>query len=706
MRFAIKRPWPRGLRDNLGVDKAARRLDELRHHEILEPLLDGAGILGVRGAACFRALHREQLIGIDRELASPRCGAEDFPRLLWKGRTLSLMGRSEPARAMLKVAVRKNRSDPRGWGYLGAAWFEDDLNKSIKCFDRASQVDPHWPWAYLWRAVSRLKIEGGSAAIISDLDEFERLEPPARALAYLHRAICWLDMGRWGEAEQAAGKLVSLEPGSCSGYSLRFQSRLLAHRWEGIEEDYHRARDLDPDCGGYEMVKIGFRAPMPRDMGKKLEFMDHAIREFPRLRLLRVERAEVLRSVGINRFDLSLDVYRSLEKFYSERAWFQAHMARAEMKVVGPDKSIARLDRACALSPQSGWIWAWLGAAKRSLGLERQAMRDIEKSVQMCPWYSPAYAWKGAVLYEKGRFKPAVRALDAALEMGVVYPTNGFAYFTRSIARKKMHDVLGAAEDMLRAVLQDSKYTWDKTISLPHTGAKLTAEILALRTGLKANPDHAAISAWRGYLRLLLKDWEGAIVDLSAALRWRKEAIFYTWRATAHLGRGHAAAAAADIRMTLRIDPDFAPAADIRADLLMAEGRWRRALAVLDATGGDRTNAAFFLKKAEALRRLGRFKESIDEAALALQLDGRLAQAHALMASVFLSMGRSRLALKEAAQAIALNPDMAMAHVTSGMARANLGDLRGQIRDLRAAYRLNQDLFRDLDPALMSALSS
>lgn len=651
---------------------ARRALERLGHLEVLERLPGGeagdSAALAGRALGAFGVLRRREL---ERALA----GARGAPAL--RGRALWLLGRKAEAAAILAGA-----RGAEGLAYLGASLLASDAAKAERVLTRALRLDPGLAGAWQWRAAARLERPGRSDAALADLDRRDALAAPG-PLSLLLRAMAGVQARRWKESAAAATALIALDPAGHAGWAFRSQALLGAGDLAAAEADYHEARDRDPDCDGFDSIGGG-RGAAPDSREARLRHYDREVRRSPRLAVLRAERAEMLREKGVGRFDLALSEYRALEPKLGRRAWFLAHLGRAEGPAAGPAAGLRRLDRACRLFPAGGWLFAWRGETLRRLGRAREALRDLDRAVALQPWYGYAHAWRGAALQELGRWAESRRALDAGLAMGITHPADGRALHLRSLARARLGDFAGAVQDRTAAFLLDSKYTWP------------SGSDAALSRARAARPRDAWTAAWSAQRSLESGDAAGAERALGALLerepahRWAR-----VWRAEARLALGRGAAAEADLRAVLRAEPGHGRAAERLAAALAARGSLSRALAVLDRCArGNPTSARFFALRADVLRRLGRHAPAVEAARAALALDARFGDARATLAASLLELGRAREAADEAGTALADAPGLELALLARGVARGRLGDAAGQAADLREAYRLRPEAFR------------
>lgn len=623
---------------------ARRALERLGHLEVLERL--PAAQAGDSAALCGRALGAFGVLHA-RELSRLLAGLEGSRSL--RGRVLWLLGRRAEAAAALSGA-----RDAEGLAYLGASLLASAPARAERVLTRALRLDPSLAGAWQWRAAARLEKGGRAKEALSDLDRRDALAAPG-PLSLLLRAMACADARRWKDSAAAATALIALDPAGQAGWAFRFQASLGEGRYADAEQDYHEARDRDPDCDGFDPVDGDRRDAIPSRMEGRLRHYDRAVRRHPRLAVLRAERAEVLREKGVGRFDLAVKEYRALEPRFARRAWFQAFYARAEGPSAGLEAGLRRLDRACRLFPAGGWLFAWRGEALRRLGRPREALRDLDRAVALQPWYGYAHAWRGAALQDLGRWAESTRAFDAGLAMGITYPADAHALHLRSLSRARLGDWAGAVDDRTAAFILDPKYDWP-------AGGTPAADAARARA---ARPRHAWTMAWCGRLLLAAGDAAGAERALNAVLRREpRHAWARTWRAEARLALGRGAQGEADLQAALRAAPGLCAAGERLAERLASRGEFPRALAVLDRCALENpVSARFFALRAGVLRSLGRHAPAAESARAALALHPGYDGARAILAASLLELGRVR-------------------------------EASGLVRDLREAYRLRPEAFR------------
>lgn len=594
--------------------RARRLLDAMGHAEVLPrwPGEEGGhdAPLGPFARRAFAVAHRRELEAI--ALGLPRSREA---RVL-RGRALWLLERDAEAAPLLRGA-------------------------------------PEDPASLLAAASAALERRGRWSLALRLLDRRDALTGGATPSSAIVRGLALLEAGRWAEAAEVGARVVAARPELSAGWLILYYAERASGRLDAPA--YHEARDREPDCGGA-------LNSLPAARALRLARYDRALRARPGSAVLRAERAEVLREPGVDRHDLALAEYRALEARLGHRAWFQAFAARAEGAAHGLAASLRRLDRACRLFPDGGWLFAWRGETLRRLRRRREALRDFDRAVRLQPWYGYSYAWRGAARAEAGRWTAARADLDAALALGVTEPTRSLALHWRSLARERAGDWAGALSDRTEAYLATPKYDWEPS----------PARFTALARLLRSRPGDAWGWAWLGRLRFAAGRAAAAEAALDRAIRLAPGfARARQWRGEVRLARGRTAAGEADLRRALAADPACWRAALLLAEALSRRGRPAAALAALDACAPSKPcEARYFLRRA----------------------------------AVLLELGRPTKARVEAEKALALDPLYDDALVARAVARGRLGDKRGSLADFRRVYRSRPEAFAAVPPEVMEAL--
>lgn len=232
--------------------------------------------------------------------------------------------------------------------------------------------------------------------------------------------------------------------------------------------------------------------------------------------------------------------------------------------------------------------------------------------------------------------------------------------------------------------------------------AELSSDLRALRVVARAlaraRSRAPALLALRGTLRLYARDLEGAVRDLSSALRarpalawargWRFAAVTLLARREGRLGA--VLAAAPELDRALADDPSNPLALALRAEFLHDRERYDEALRDLDALLAAAPGHSWALsEKGEILSESGRHREARSCFAALVKRHPREAWAYAMRGRAQANGGRPAVSLRDFDRAIVLAPRWAALHAWRGEARRKTGDWTGAFEDFDECLRID-----------------
>jgi tetratricopeptide (TPR) repeat protein len=169
-------------------------------------------------------------------------------------------------------------------------------------------------------------------------------------------------------------------------------------------------------------------------------------------------------------------------------------------------------------------------------------------------------------------------------------------------------------------------------------------------------------------------------------------------RAYAEAGKGDQAAAEADARRVLELDPDSTLAHKLIASLLIAEGRGKEAIPDAEAAVKADSRDALALKlRADAGLASGARDEAIADYSRVITLDPKLVSAFNNRGAAYLGEGDFKAAIADFDTVIGMDASQTSAWLNRGLARQALGDEAGAMADFGRAIAVdpkNGDAFR------------
>jgi tetratricopeptide (TPR) repeat protein len=443
-------------------------------------------------------------------------------------------------------------------------------------------------------------------------------------------------------------------------------------RGPGDEADLRRALHL---LDLADALASAHHLPAPRAYHvRRSRYLDLAGKD----REARAERARAERlpvTTALDLFLTALDSYRQSDFVQAAQACeraldeepehFWAQYLQALCHVRAGHWAEARAELTACLARKPTFVWARLlrATAKSQLGQFEAAEKDFARALRQSD--DPLARWialtnRGVMWNQRGHWQEAVTDLGDAIALRPDAPE---AYVNLAEAHRGRRDWEAA-----RAALDQALARRPDDAALYHTRAELKLRHLA---------DPAAAR----------RDFEQAIAHEPPGSTSERLATDYV--ELAHLQRlaGEHDAALASCAAALRVQPDYAPAYQRRAEALLALKRYRDAGEALDRylLKGPPTPKVY---EALGLIRAGqrKYTEAVDafSQSLALKPDAGTLCYRGL---AYLKLDAARPALADFEAALQLDPGQALARSGRGRARARLGQLAAAREDAEASLQ-------------------
>ncbi|MGE0710209.1 MAG: tetratricopeptide repeat protein [Planctomycetota bacterium] len=397
-------------------------------------------------------LHRVQLEGGSGENVIQRTEAID--------RLLELATKHEPEGAFAHFA-RGVEAAARG-----------EHASAIGALDRAIALNPAFALAYAIRGSEQVALGDGVAAA-RDLDRALELDPRL-VIALQTRADLRLRRGDARGAAEDGTRAIEVRPRFADAWNTRGAARKRLGDLDRAREDFTKAlalnpslaaaaynravvRDLQGDLPGaledydlalrlkpghvYALHARGKLRAKAGDARGAFADLDEAVRLAPRDAELLSDRSALNLTVGRSR-EAAADASAAIE-VDPNYAMAHSNLGASRLNLRDPQGALAAFDRALALAPKSAETLAHRAMAKVQLRDAAGALADVERALLLQPGLSKALALR-AMLVLEGDPRRALADCDAALKADPRDPT---ALRVRSIARRKLGDWRGAAED-------------------------------------------------------------------------------------------------------------------------------------------------------------------------------------------------------------------------------------------------------------------
>ncbi len=170
---------------------------------------------------------------------------DDFTKLALEK---AKQGDVEGALDAFSVAIAAN---PDGasvpYYYRGLVYVDQGkVNEAIADFDKAIEIDKHFPQAYAARGTANLMISRPARAA-EDFDNALQLDP-SNATTYVNRARAYMGLKMLDEAEADLNKAIELDPKLLAAYFNRGVLRMLQENPEGALEDFNQCVAINPNA--------------------------------------------------------------------------------------------------------------------------------------------------------------------------------------------------------------------------------------------------------------------------------------------------------------------------------------------------------------------------------------------------------------------------------------------------------------------------
>ncbi|MBI5360200.1 MAG: tetratricopeptide repeat protein [Planctomycetes bacterium] len=635
-----------------------------------------------------------------------------------------------------------------------------------ECIDMAIAMKPQYAKSYLLRSMIRNFHKDYDGAI-ADLTAAIRINPE-NAPAYRDRGSNRSMKGDSDGAIEDYGEAIKIDPLSAAAYLLRANEKDARGDSAGALADINAVLKFNPDSEDALVSSSVMKSKMGDDNGAIAD-LNRAIRANPysatayyNLSLLFLNRGEIKKSISLATEAIRLN--RDFADAYNHRGYvrnadgdekgaiedytkaiqinpsfIEAYRRRAiVLNTMGePGKAVQDFSKAMELDPGEPNDYYKRALAKAKAGEFAGAIEDFSACVQRLPDYEPAYRGRGNARYE-------IKDLDGAIEdftKAIQLNANSSYYYTRGLIKSDKGDVDGALEDYNKAIQMDPD---GATLFLARVIARLAkgdkagaAEDLSMALQKKpqlidsvngsiltymqedkwedavkwldllieATTDNQPAYKYRGHARYMLGDIDGAVEDVSAAIRLNpSDANAYYECAKLKSRKGDLDGAISDFTEVIRIEPFNATAYFDRGTVWYNKGDMEQAISdyslSIRISPGDSVS---YMYRGDAFIKKGDMDKAGEDYEKSISLDPGNASGWFSCGVVKYEKGDYDGAIDDYSKAIRLNPEYAQAYTNRGVNYCKKERYAEAISDMEKALKLDPEMAEFLAPYLEEA---
>jgi tetratricopeptide (TPR) repeat protein len=293
--------------------------------------------------------------------------------------------------------------------------------------------------------------------------------------------------------------------------------------------------------------------------------------------------------------------------------------------------------------------------------------------------------------------------LDPMAKRGLYDALNDLEHLRTQYGDRLQLKVLGTHENFLvcddkwamlatHHFLSSSDALPEREVGLRTTDPKIIHGLIERFSEPLLNPANASAYYNRGFERLDIGDYEGAVDDYTRALQIDgNQPTAYNNRGLAKFQIGDFAGAISDYTRSLELNDNEAVVYFNRGFARFNQGDYTGAIgdyteSILKAP--EQTGAYFY--RGEAYGRLGNYQQAAEDYTRAIQLNPQDAVAYNNRGLARYNQGDYAGAIADYTEALRLKPDDAVAYLNRGVARSAGADYHGAIEDFTQALSLNE----------------
>lgn len=239
----------------------------------------------------------------------------------------------------------------------------------------------------------------------------------------------------------------------------------------------------------------------------------------------------------------------------------------------------------------------------------------------------------------------------------------------------------------------------EREVAVKTSSLKIIHGLISRFTDPVLRPANAEAYYNRGFERLEIGDYSGAMADYDAAIALAPDrATSYNNRGLAKYYLDNLPGAIADYSQAIELNPDEPVTYFNRAVAYYKIGNYRQSIAdytqVIQRQDGIRIsaeNTGAYFQRAEAYRQLGEYESAIFDYTMAIRLAPNDPIAYNNRGLARYNQGDYLGSIEDYNETLALNPNDAVAYSNRGVSRLKTGDYAGAVADFDSAIALKPD---------------
>jgi tetratricopeptide (TPR) repeat protein len=360
------------------------------------------------------------------------------------------------------------------------------------------------------------------------------------------------------------------------------------------------------------------------------------------------------------------------------------------------EQALKNLNKALELQPAYAEAYNNRGLFYKRNGNYDEAIKDLNKAIAFRPQFSEALANLGSVYIKQGKYDQAINDCNTAIKQ---QPNFAGAYFNRAVAYANLGQTKNALADFSRAVELNVGYAEAYTKrGIEYMKENKTSDALNdLNQAIKLDPKYPEAFINRGIFYINEGKNDDALKDLNRAIELKpgySEA--FNNRGLVFYNQKKYEQALAEYNKALELNPKYTDAFYNRGLIYFDLGETDKAITEYsNAIESDPSFIKAYVNRGNAFTRIQKNSEALNDFNKAVQLNPGFASTYNSIGILLYNQKRYQEAIKNYAKAIELKSDYAKAYYNRGIARYYLGEKNAACQDLNKAASLGYEAAKD-----------